>query len=155
MKTVIQVEGLDELRARFRRFPQKYNAVLRKTMEAGLVHMQSQVPGYPPAPESSDYRRTGLLGRSLGVNMSGGSMGRADIQKIETINGMDVMGSFGTNVEYGPQVIGDRDWEQQQPWKEYWWTLPNTVVAKAQDGILRLFKLAAEKLAAFLDRGVQ
>lgn len=147
MTDLIEIRGLKEILARFGNFPQKYEQIARATMEATLLHMQGSVPPYPPAPAGSRYRRTGMLGRSLGVSTSAGPIGRADVQEVKIGSGL-VEGTFGTRLNYAPRVIGSDS--QQAPWSGYWWTM-RTVAGRAREGIIRLWQRAGDTLAHYLD----
>jgi hypothetical protein len=142
MPSSITVIGLDELRQRFRAFPEKFRAGVAKALEASLLVLWENVPPYPAPPPDSDYRRTGTLGRTLGA---GGA--KPDIYAVKQEGGYWV-GEFGTNLEYAPYVIGD---ETQAHQNAHWWTM-SVIGEKAEEKILAVFDMLAEKLAAWLDR---
>lgn len=136
-----------DLQQRLARYPAQTRKVMKKTMEASLLHVQENIPGYPEAPAGVDAsRRTGTLGRKLGVSQAGGVAGKAEIHLIEQIGTHSYQGTIGTLLPYADRVIGN----QGQPWKRYWWTLKG-VAKKAADGIVRLHNVAAEELARFID----
>lgn len=139
MSTLV-VEGLDELRRRFQQWPEKFSAVVRKTLETSLLKLEESVPEYPPEPVNSSYTRTGTLGRTL-------SAGAADNIHEVTQTGGYSEASFGTRLEYAQYVIGDSPaWMH----KGRWWRLVD-VLEKSKDDIEHLFQVAAEEMAAWLD----
>ena len=146
----IEVKGLKELRARFAKMPSKYNAAMRKTMEASLFVLQENVPPYPPPPSGSTYRRTGTVGRSLGVGMAGRPVGQPDIKKVTGRVGSNFVGTFGTRLNYAPYVIGER--EQARAHKGRWWTML-TIAKNATPKIIQVFEALTVELARFLDSG--
>lgn len=140
MPTLV-VEGLDELRRRFQQWPEKFQAVIRKTLETSLLKIEENVPDYPPEPVDSSYTRTGTLGRTL-------SAGAADNIHEVTQTGDYSEASFGTRLGYAQYVIGDN--EQAWMHKGRWWRLVD-VLEKIKDDIEHLFQVAAEEMAAWLD----
>jgi hypothetical protein len=151
MATRIVVEGLDPLIERFKEHPRKLYGEIRTTMNAALLVLWESVPGYPPPPEGSDYRRTGTLGRTLGSGEAGGNLGGTpDIYELKN-SGVLFEGSFGTRLKYAPYVIGDRN-DEQAGHMRHWWTIPQTVVEKAAPKIERLFVVMNEALAKWLVR---
>ena len=151
MKTTIEVHGLDELHARFRRFPEKYTKAVAKTLEAALLILQGSVPKYPRPPAGSKYRRTGLLGRSLGASEAGSKMGKPDISETRRAHGYQEA-HFGTRLKYAPYVVGDRA-AQQSGRMKHWWTVPQTVLEKAVPKINKAFERLGIALAKYLDKG--
>ena len=149
MQFRMEVRGLDELHARFRNFPQKWTKALGKTMQASLLILWGSVPKYPKPPVDSTYRRTGMLGRSMGVAIEGGRVGQPDIYEIRKLGGYQEA-RFGTRLRYAQYVIGER---QAQIHQGRWWTLPKTVVDKAIPKINRAFEKLAVALAKYLDKG--
>lgn len=138
----IHIEGLDELIQRMDRYPAKLRKSLRTTVTYALHALLEAVPGYPSPPADSEYIRTGTLGRSLTAN------GPENIFEVQE-NGGYVEGSFGTNLEYAPYVIGDPD-TQQAGHMRHWWTLPVTVLNRAMSKIEQGFQVLADELAEFL-----
>lgn len=137
----IQIEGLDNLIEKFRRWPDKFRRSARATMEASLLVIHESVPPYPPPPAGSTYDRTGTLGRRLGAG--GGS---PDIYEVREA-GNYFEGSFGTNLEYAPWVID----EDRQAWmhRGRWWTLQG-VGRRAKDRIVELWAVFADELGDWL-----
>jgi len=146
----IQVEGLEELRARFAQFPNKFNAELKDTLWDSLNIVWEKVLPYPPKSESSTYIRTGTLGRSLGSSESGGrASGSPSIYQVKSQGPKVMFGEFGTNVEYAPYVIGDK--EQIRIHKRNgWWTLVQ-IGERAKPKIQQAFESMARGLATWLD----
>lgn len=152
MNLKLDVEGLDEVIARMRAFPRQLKRAIHTTLEAALLVVWENVPPYPPAPPDSPYVRTGTLGRSLGSGEGGGrSASQPDIYEIRTEGDFEV-GEFGTRLEYAPYVIGDRDEDQIEPFRSYWWTLPQTVANAARAKVTKLFQDMAQELADWLSR---
>lgn len=127
-------------------YPQKFNAAVKKTMEAAMLTLWENVPAYPAQPPDSTYRRTGTLGRTLGSGESGGKGGTPDVYEIRQLGGA-WEGQFGTNLEYAPYVIGD---DTQASQNSHWWRI-NNIVEAATDKINRLFEATAETLAKWLE----
>jgi hypothetical protein len=146
MPVRIEVEGLEPLQARFRAMPQRFSRALRTTIGAALYVLWENVPPYPEQNPDTDYIRTGTLGRTLGVNETGAKQDKPDIFDLRQ-QGSQVIGEFGTNLEYAPYVIGD----EEQAWMHYrWWRIKDVAQASAAK-IERLFKAMAEELARYLD----
>lgn len=147
-ESVVEVEtNPPDLFARFARYPVKTDRVMKKTMEASLLHLQGEIPPYPEGPAGVDTSgRTGTLGRRLGLAQSGGRIGKAEIHTVKRIGSAAYEGKLGTSLFYAPRVIG----QQEPPWARYWWTL-HSVARKAKDGVIKLHNAAAEELARFID----
>ena len=139
-----------DLIKRMGRYPKKLDATLKKTMEASLLHVQGSVPSYPPETPAQTYRRTGTLGRSLGVAQSGSTLGQPDIKLVRPLGASGYRGEFGTNLSYAPPVIGEGT--QTKAFKGRWWTM-KTVADRATKGVVRLHDKAAELMARFLEGG--
>lgn len=148
MSSRIEVTGLDETIARLKDHPRQLARALRTTMEAALLTLWENVPGYPAKPETSTYRRTGTLGRSLGVSESGAQFGAPDIYEVKEHPGW-LEATYGTRLEYAPYVIGDPQ-DEQASHMRHWWTLPVTVVNRSVKKIERLFVVMNENLARWL-----
>lgn len=131
-----------DLPQRMKRYPQRMNEEMERTMKQSLLHMQGSVPPYPPARPSSSYVRTGTLGRSIGLG------GRADIYEVSRIGG-GYEAQLGTRLEYAPQVIGA---QSQTPFfkSRGWWNM-REVLEKARPGVERLFEAMSKRLASWLD----
>ncbi len=149
MTVKITVTGLDAIIKRMRAFPGRLRKSMQTTMEAALLAVQGSVPPYPAPPASSTYRRTGTLGRSLGVTMRGRRSGQASIYQVRTMGSGQIEGVFGTNLKYAPHVIGDGT--QAPVHRGRWWTI-KTVAKNASKKVVDLFAAMADELAAFLDR---
>ena len=148
----IEIEGLDEIRSRFARFPRRFKKVVKATMGASLLKIWENIPPYPPERPDQTYIRTGLLGRSLGgggADNQGGGKGQSppDIYTVEQRSNFTT-GEFGSRTRYAPEVIG----ENQKPVHQgRWWTLKGTVLKKVVPQIEKLWKAATEEIAAWLD----
>jgi len=147
MTTNVKVEGLDELQAKFAKFPQVFQAALSTTMEAVLYKIWEYVPAYPPPPPNSTYTRTGLMGRSIGVSEGGHKLGKPGIFEIRKRGASFMSASFGTRLSYAPDVIGE---SQKAPHNARWWTLGG-VARMAEAATIKLFELMARKLVAWLN----
>ena len=146
---VFEVHGLNELIARFRSFPQKLKQLEGLGMRASLHVLWENVPSYPAKPDTSDYRRTGTLGRSLGSSQSGGiSGGQPNIYEVNGLGSSTVEGRFGTNVVYAEYVIG----ENQARHMTHWWKL-SSILGKSREKLLKVWNNIASQMARFLDGG--
>ena len=144
----LEVEGLDELREKFKEAPDRFANAITKATEGSLLVLNENVPPYPEANPDSTYVRTGTLGRTLGSSFGGGaSGGQPDIYTVRQM-GSEVVGEFGTNLEYAPYVIGEM--EQVHQHQGRWWTI-KTIAERATEKITRVFQIAAEELAKWLD----
>lgn len=149
LQTTVKVEGLEELRTRFARYPNEYNKSVNLTMKASLLKLLEKVPGYPPQPPTTDYIRTGTLGRTLGSSESGGKGGgQPDIFDVRN-RPRYTEGRFGTKLKYAQYVIGDYATQQARHMR-HWWTLPQDVLRAAQDDIEKLWQDLGRNLANFL-----
>lgn len=144
MGVQLRVSGLEELRAKFRRAPRKFDDTLKSTMQASLLTLQENVPPYPAAKADSTYVRTGTLGRTLGA---GG--GKADIYTVKSQGNGMYSAEFGTRLKYAPYVIGER--EQAWMHKSRWWTI-RTIAERARPKIERLFGTAVKLLCEWLNQ---
>ena len=151
MPVNIEVTGLEELTRRFRAFPGRLRKAMGVTMLAAITTLHENVPPYPAPPASSTYRRTGTLGRTLGVSQGGQTSGKPDIFQVRTMGSGSLEGIFGTNLKYAPFVIGERS--QAKAHKGRWWSIA-TIAKNASAKILRHFEQLADNMARFLDKGV-
>ena len=138
----IKVEGLKEIIEKMSKFPDILHREATKTMEATLRTLQANIPAYPPQRPTTNYARTGTLGRSVGL---GG--GKPDIFKVAGTGG-DVIGEFGSNLYYAQYVIGER----QPWWTKHWWQLKRDVPTRAMPQINKLWEDLVRDLADFLNR---
>ena len=145
------VEGLDELRQRFKHEARNYHRRVRKTLEASLLTVWENVPSYPPKPATSNYVRTGTLGRSLGVSMYGQRTepGADHYQEIKQGPQMDEA-TFGTRLYYAPYVVGEGT--QTETFRRIGWkTLDGWVLRRVRGKIENLFKIMAAEMIRYLD----
>jgi hypothetical protein len=150
MPGLVQFDDLNKLLSRWDRFPKKVAQVLNRLMRGGLDVIHSEVPAYPPQPPDSDYDRTGTLGRTLGVGMGGGKMGKADVETVKR-SSRGYVARFGTRLDYAQHVIGSRAFHQL-PQFRHWWTLPDTVAQRARPRLAKLVQGAAQILAAWITK---
>ena len=127
----IEVIGLSKLNAKLGRIQNNVTPGLIKTTKKATLLVHSNLPGYPPPPAGSTYRRTGLLGRTI----------TTDVKSL----GNEVVGVIGTITKYAPWVIskkrvGNRG-PQSRAHKVRWWTLQEEVARhrKAIVGMYRKF----------------
>jgi hypothetical protein len=146
----LRYDDLDKLLRRWQVMPAKVAKAIGFTMRAALDVIHSEVPSYPER-LSSSYERTGTLGRSLGVSMGGSPMGKPDIHEIRR-SSRGYRAKFGTRLEYGPHVIGSRAFQQIQPFKRYWWTLPDTVAKRAEPRLQKLVEKLADSIAKWANK---
>lgn len=144
--TTIEIKIDDHgLMDRLRRYPEQYNRAINQFTEAGLYALQEHVPPYPPQPTTTSYRRTGMLGRSLGVSMQGGRVGRSEIFQVRKVGGYHE-GRFGTNLFYAEHVIGDN----QARAMGHWWQMKD-VPQRAMGKINALLQATLNALARFIE----
>ena len=147
MTIEIQAPALEKVYERMQKYPEKLDAGMREAMGATLLVMWENVPPYPPEPETSDYTRTGTLGRTLGAGVTGGKAGgKPEIYETKSIGG-GVEGRFGTRLNYAPYVIGDGT---QAKHMAHWWTL-SVAVEKAQDKITRVWNALGRAMAKWME----
>lgn len=147
MPVVIEHQGLEPLRRRFRRFPRIYDREVKHTLHAANATLWENVPPYPPKPEGSTYDRQGILGKSLGVDMGGTEQGKPQIYEVKKHGARGHMAEFGTRLDYAPHVIGE---SEQASHMGHWWTIKD-IAESSKSKIIRLFKDMAEDLADFLE----
>ena len=148
MSQLAEVKGLRELIASMTAYPAELVKTMSVGMSASLNIFWENVPPYPPARPESTYDRTGTLGKSLGSDQQGGATGQPSVYRIHQLGGGNFEGTFGTNLDYAPYVIGDTT--QAEVHKGVWWQMQN-VAARSTEKITRLWNDIGEKLAKFLD----
>jgi hypothetical protein len=151
MKLEITVKGLEELLKKMQAFPRKLDTVMEKTLETILLTVWEHIEPYPDPPDTSTYRRTGTLGRTLGIDPGGFKSGTPDIYEVKTL-GAYSLARFGTRLDYAPYVIGDPGKEQAWMHRGRWWTLPG-VAEKARGKIQQVWETLADKMADFIGGG--
>ena len=143
----VEIRGLTEIIQRMSAYPEKLRKVMKTGMDASLAILHESVPPYPEPPADSTYRRTGTLGRSIGVSFEGSEIGKPSIYETKQV-GSGYEGRFGTNLEYAPYVIGDGT--QAQVHSGRWWTL-KTVAEKAKAKLTKLWNGIGAQMARFLE----
>jgi multimeric flavodoxin WrbA len=131
MPVDIEVQGLEEALRKFETIPQKVNSTMKTLMEKSMRVLWENVPPYPPKPETSKYRRTGTLGRSLGAEGA-----KPTVYSIKG-SGANMSGTFGTNLSYAKYVIDPE--RQAYMHKGRWWTM-NTIKEKSLDKINKIWE---------------
>ena len=138
MPIEMTVDGLEESIEKMKNAPQQLKRGMRVAMDASLLALHESVPPYPAPPPDSTYRRTGTLGRTLGV---GG--GKPDIYRVID-RAEQFEGQFGTKLKYAPYVIGDV--EQARVHSGRWWTM-SKVAENAKDKITQIWNKLVEEIA--------
>ena len=150
MSELITIEGLKEIINRMTAYPLDLAKIVYESMGGSLYTLNENVPPYPQKDSGSTYRRTGTLGRSLGVasndGKGGGAGGNPSIFKVKQLGGGNVEGKFGTNLEYAEFVIGEN---QAGMHSSNWWTI-RTIAERAADKIEKIWQQCDDLLAQFL-----
>ena len=143
----IQIKGFQELSKRFASAPNVFKGRLKATMLASLYVIWQNVPAYPPQSQDSTYARTGLLGKSFGVDMSGDQSGGADIFEVKELSGY-ITGAFGSNLHYAQYVVGEN--QKSIFGRLGWWNISGLAKA-SRAGIQELFRILEEGLRDYLE----
>jgi len=135
----LEVTGLDEAINKMSSYPDKFHKEMYRNMQASLDVLNENVLPYPPKPETSKYRRTGTLGKSLGSGMSGGKTGaKPTVYGVsQSMGSGSYEGRFGTNLSYAKYVIDPK--QQAYMHQGRWWTLDN-VKENAKSKILKIWQ---------------
>jgi len=150
MTKVVEVRGLEELNKKMWRWPMKYNKVIAKAHLTANLIIQENIPPYPPQPARFRYRRTGNLGRSFGVSMSGSAIGVPSIFTVRRVGG-GFESRVGSRLRYAADVVGD---VQKPFFATYWWKF-STTAGRSYGKIKDVFNIAVEELARYLTaRGI-
>ena len=136
-----------DLLQRMAKYPDVLSKEVKATLETANYHVWASVPSYPQKPVGSRYRRTGTLGRSLGISEQGGTFGNPDVLTVKSIGGGKQEARFGTRLIYAPYVIGAKTQARQN---RHWYTM-ETIAKNAEAGIHKLFDGLSKKLVKFLD----
>ena len=147
MPQEIKVDGLDELIADMTAYPVELTKITAQSMTASLIALWEKVPPYPQQDASSNYRRTGTLGRSLGSSEQGGASGNPSIFNVKQLGVGNVEGVFGTNLNYADYVIGEN---QAGMHSSNWWNI-RTIAERAADKIEKIWQQCGDLLAALLE----
>ena len=144
----LEVIGLDELREKYHEAPEVLDRAIQHTMWESLALLWQHVPPYP-AKKNPDqkYIRTGTLGRSIGTDMNGKQLSTPPSVYTVKREGQYNVGTFGTNLEYAPFVIGDNQAQHHRGW---WWVM-KTIADRAVSKIERRWVIMVEELGAWLD----
>lgn len=138
-----------DLLQRMARYPDKLDRVMRTAAEASLLVIHENVPPYPDQLPDSSYVRTGTLGRSMGVGMTGGQLGKPSIYLTKKTGSGFYEGEFGSRLDYAPDVIGEGS---QKPFfaARGWWTTKD-IARLATSKIVQVYEAAARHLVAYLE----
>ena len=146
----VDLTELEKFVGRVKQIPRWYEQVTRIIMDASLLIVWSEVPPYPAPPPNSSYKRTGTLGRTLGVSGEGGISGKPDIFGSKR-SGREHIGRFGSRLNYAPYVIGQ---EQSKAHQGRWWTIREVrdaaepkVVSAAQSALVSLGRAILGKIS--------
>jgi hypothetical protein len=120
--TEIKIDGLKEISDKLGKFPKVLNQKIKETMEKSLRILWEKVPPYPPqAVPPEVYKRTGTLGKSIGLNNA-----KPTVYSIKG-TGKNTVGQFGTNLKYAKHVIDpERQAYMHKPGykgRQGWWTM--------------------------------
>jgi len=148
MAQLIEVKGFKELISTMEKYPVELVKTTAVGMSASLNILWENVPPYPAQDPQARYQRTGLLGRSLGSDQSGGATGQPSVYSIRQLGGGNFEGTFGTSLDYAHWVIGEN---QAGMHASNWWNII-TIAQRSADRIEKLWIAVGEKLAAFLER---
>lgn len=147
---VVDLTELEKFVGRVKQIPRWYKQVTGIIMDASLVIVWSEIPPYPAPPPNSGYRRTGTLGRTLGVSDQGGISGKPDIFGSKR-SGREHIGRFGSRLKYAPFVIGQ---EQAGTHQNRWWTMREVrdtaeprIVRAAQSALVSLGRAILGKIS--------
>jgi len=148
MPVELVIDGLEESIEKMKDAPQQLKRGMRVAMDASLLALHESVPPYPAPPPDSTYRRTGTLGRTLGV---GG--GKPDIYRVID-KSEQFEGQFGTKLKYAPYVIGDRIEGLKEGQTDVhfgrWWTM-SKIGEAAKDKITQIWSRLVEEIAKRFD----
>lgn len=147
MAELVEVKGLEELISKMQAYPVELTKSMALAISASLNIFWENVPPYPKQDPTAHYRRKGTLGRSLGSDQSGGASGSPSVYTIKSIGAGNFEGAFGTNLDYAPFVIGEK---QAGMHSSNWWNIVY-IAQKSADKIEMLWDNVASKLAAFLE----
>lgn len=123
----IEIRGLEKLLTKFGKF-ENLKPELRKTTDKATKFVWSLIPPYPAKPATSDYRRTGTLGRTM----------YSEVKEL----GSQVAGVIGNNTVYAPWVISATklgDGRGPQSRYHYRWYTLHQVIKDAKNGVIQIY----------------
>jgi hypothetical protein len=132
-KVKVKIKGDEELQRKLAGAPRIVRQELKNVASKSLLGMQSEITDYPPQPEGTPYKRTGLYGKKWLV-------------KVENV-GATIEGTLGTNLSYAPYVRGPR----QPKWMKHWKHLLE-IIEEALPKVEDLLEQAGQKIAERLRR---
>lgn len=126
MATSTQIKGLDELQKKIANLADLKDG-LKKTTQKATLFVWGEIPPYPSV--TSDYRRTGTLGRTM----------YSEVKEL----GSEVVGVIGNNTVYAPWVISSERIGNRGPQAGFhsdkWYTLQG-VIQKAKNGVIQIYE---------------
>lgn len=117
---------------------------IQKSTKKAVLYVHSEIPGYPPVPAGSDYRRTGTAGRAIttfGITPVGG--GGTSLSEVKPLFD-GAQGFVGGKLEYLPYLI-DETYQTEVHKRNGWFTLQD-VIRKLKDGITQIYKTGIKEL---------
>lgn len=126
-----EIRGLEDVQQKYATAHRNLRGEMETATRKAVTYVHGQVPGYPPPPATSTYRRTGTLGRSVTSFSSEGALSRVEPM------GSVVQGVIGTAIGYAPWVIDAN--RQAGPHRGRWYTL-QSVVRGAWDGVKEILR---------------
>lgn len=135
----VDIDGDEALAKAFDKMVRLYSSSISKGMTRAILFVHSQIPGYPPTPPSSTYKRTGTLGRSV-TSLQGSAPGA--LSRVKSF-GDQITGIVGSNIKYAKYVISKGD--QAKVHIGRWYTL-QAIVEENQGGIKSILDDEMDKL---------
>lgn len=136
MKPSIEIKGLKELIDKYRKIGKDLSPELMDITQKAADYALGQIPGYPAPPATSDYQRSGTLGRTT----------KARARKRSNT---EFEGVLGNPTWYSPFVVSSELMPSgtKQTWfhAKRWWTLQG-VVLSARDKIVQIYEKGVRKL---------
>ena len=133
----VRISGVDELDRKLAKIKGDIKPEVLRTTKKAVQYLHGQVPGYPPPPPLSTYRRTGTLGRSLTAKA--------------TPTGTGAVGRIGTVTSYAPDVISDEAVGGRGPQapvhRGRWYTLQG-VVRSCRAAVIGFYEEMVRKLVS-------
>jgi len=124
---VVRVEGLEELQAALKKFPQEFDKGAKEALMPGLIRVQREATKLAPVD-------IGILQASIGAEAKGGIL---DVQKV----GSQIVGRMGSRIEYAPyQEFGTSKMKAQPYLRPALEQTRDEVVKMFEKGIAKVLK---------------